>query len=242
MADQDSVRVLVAATQEHLALWRRGAKMSSSPISLTEALDAQIARYAIEEAAPHVLIAEDLLHDLPKLIAAARASRQPPLIAVAKTYSQNDAELKADLMVPMPTTAEEAQQQIANCLRARHAMQVLIVDDSSTMRSIVRKVLGASRYPMRLSEAQDAAAAVAAIGGQRFDVVFMDYNMPDMNGLDAIALIREKQADARIVIISSTTDPGMDERARRAGASDFLKKPFFAADIDQIIERCVVSI
>ncbi|HZP79435.1 MAG TPA: response regulator [Pseudolabrys sp.] len=241
MPEQGRVRVLVVASDAtHRSLWSKAAKVVAEKVELVDVADGREALPVLHQADVDVMILEDMVSDAPVLAATARAMKPPPLIAVAQTYT-HDHPAHADFRLRMPTTIDDARTQIASCLRARQAMRVLVVDDSSTMRSIVRKVLAASRFPMQIVEAEDGHSALAAIDTQKFDVIFLDYNLPGLNGLDTVALIRQKQADSRVVIISSTQDPTIATRAQRAGATDFLKKPFYAADIDRVIERQIVG-
>jgi CheY-like chemotaxis protein len=115
--------------------------------------------------------------------------------------------------------------------------RVLVVDDSPTMRKIVRKVLGAEGSSVELVEAQNGCAALQLIDNGAFDLVFLDYNMPGFSGLDTLEKIKRAYPRLGVVIMTSTSD-GLDaDRARAAGANGFLKKPFYPADINTILEQ-----
>ena len=58
------------------------------------------------------------------------------------------------------------------------ALDVLIVDDSSTVRSVIRKVLQASRFRLNSDEADEGAKAIAQVEKQPYDIVFLDCHMP----------------------------------------------------------------
>ena len=134
-----------------------------------------------------------------------------------------------------PTRPDAAQALIEHCMRVRLPKRVLVVDDSSTMRSIVRKIMSTSRFRLELSEAEEGIQALNEIASGKFDLAFLDYNMPGLNGVETLSEIKRLNPRLAVVIMTSTSDPALAERARAAGAAAFLKKPFFPADIDAVL-------
>jgi len=67
--------------------------------------------------------------------------------------------------------------------------------------------------------------------------VFLDYNMPGLNGVETLSEIKRQYPQLRVVIMTSTENDVIAERARAAGAAAFLRKPFYPADIDAILHR-----
>ncbi|MBX3376601.1 MAG: response regulator [Phycisphaeraceae bacterium] len=106
-------------------------------------------------------------------------------------------------------------------------MKFLLVDDSKTMRNIQKKVL--SNFPgAEFAEAGDGIEALSVIaatpGG--FDLIMVDWNMPNMDGITLVKKIREK--DAKTLLVMATTEA---EKARvldaiRAGVNNYVVKPF----------------
>ena len=131
---------------------------------------------------------------------------------------------------------EEARRLVERSMRVRLPSRVLVVDDSSTMRSIVRKILGATRFPFEVSEAAEGGAALKLAGEREFDIVFLDYNMPGFNGLETLAEFKREKRRMTVVVMSSAQDVSLAERVRVQGAA-FLKKPFFPADIEAVLTR-----
>jgi CheY-like chemotaxis protein len=125
------------------------------------------------------------------------------------------------------------ERLIRCCIPAR----VLIVDDSGTMRSIVRKVLGASRYTFDVGEASNGHEAITELKNGAFDVVILDYNMPGLNGLEILRAIRKLEMRLGVVMMTTTVDDTIARAAIAEGAAGFLKKPFYPADIDQLLDR-----
>jgi CheY-like chemotaxis protein len=113
---------------------------------------------------------------------------------------------------------------------------VLVVDDSATMRNIVRKLLTGIRFPLEIAEAEEGIAALKQIASGRFDFVFLDYSMPGLNGIETLSEIKRQYPKVQVVIMTSVQDEAVAERARAAGAAAFLRKPFYPADIDAVLQ------
>jgi DNA-binding NtrC family response regulator len=119
-------------------------------------------------------------------------------------------------------------------MRVRLPSHVLIVDDSATMRSIVRKTLASTRFPLEVSEAEEGFTALKLVREAEFHIVFLDYNMPDFSGLETLAEFNREQRRVNVVMMTSTPSAELADRARSLGAA-FLKKPFFPADIEAVL-------
>lgn len=109
-------------------------------------------------------------------------------------------------------------------------MRVLIVDDSRSTRSIVRRLLEKSNVPS--GDIFDAGNGVEALSILRnhgpFDLATVDWNMPEMNGLEFVQAVRSNEANDAMKIIMVTTEGERDQvlRAVQAGAQDYVIKPF----------------
>ena len=104
---------------------------------------------------------------------------------------------------------------------------ILIVDDSDDTRFVLRRLLEAKDY--RVVEARDGQEAVETARRECPDLIVMDLNMPVMDGLEAARHIRECKdlcASAPILAVTAFDTYGMEEAAREAGCTDYLRKPF----------------
>src|SRR5688500_13460993 len=99
-------------------------------------------------------------------------------------------------------------------------MSIMIVDDSSRVRAMLRLLLARLGHP--LFEFEDGLAAVAAYPSLKPQCVVMDIRMPRLDGLAAARQIIALHPAARIIIVSDYVDPEMQEAARAAGARAFL--------------------
>jgi CheY-like chemotaxis protein len=145
--------------------------------------------------------------------------------------------LKVDSALAKPIDLQETRDLIDVCTRARLPKRVLIVDDSSTVRSVIRKVLQASRFKLKAEEAEDGSVAIVLAKRQRFDIVFLDCQMPVIDGFTALGEFNRAHPDMKVVMMTGTRDIRIEDRARAEGAKDFLYKPFFAKDIDAVLNR-----
>ncbi len=141
---------------------------------------------------------------------------------------------EADGLAGKPSRPEEAKRLLDRSIRVRLPSRVLIVDDSSTMRTIVRKTLAATRFPLEVSEADEGLAALKLVGEEDIHIVFLDYNMPGFNGLETLAEFKRGPRSVTVVMMTSAATDELADRARALGAG-FLKKPFFPADIEAVL-------
>jgi CheY-like chemotaxis protein len=157
--------------------------------------------------------------------------------AVIKTREVLTEGLQVDSVLAKPIDLAEASELIERCVRARLPKNVLIVDDAATVRAVVRKVMQASRFKLNAEEAEDGASALALAKRKQFDIVFLDYQMPGLDGFATLAQIRLAHPGTQVVMITGTRDHRIEDRARAEGAKDFLFKPFFAKDVDAVLNR-----
>jgi len=116
-------------------------------------------------------------------------------------------------------------------------VRVLIVDDVAETRENVRKLLQFETDIEVVGAARTGKEAVQLTFDIKPDVVLMDINMPDMDGIAATETIRQRDQVAQIVILSVQGDPNYMRRAMLAGARDFLTKPPMADELISAIRR-----
>lgn len=177
-----------------------------------------------------------------EVLDAARAANGRPLVILIGPADLKSREvitegLAVDGALAKPIDPGEAGAMMDRCVRARMPNRVLIVDDSSTVRTVVRKVLQASRFRIEAEEAAEGAAALEQASKQHFDIVFLDCNMPGLDGFATLTELKRDYPNIKVVMITGTNDVTIADRALASGASDFLFKPFFAKDIDALLNR-----
>jgi len=115
-------------------------------------------------------------------------------------------------------------------------VNIIYIDDDATNRALLREMLALEGIAM--VEAADARSGLKIIENGKFDLIFMDLRMPDMNGLTAIRQLRTGDARGKNVpIIVVTADPseGVRDLCRTAGATDFLDKPVSLEKLFEIV-------
>jgi CheY-like chemotaxis protein len=227
--------LLVGVGRAESALWSQGAARASVPV---EFYTHDPEHAAMPTGGVDIFVVDAGLSPsaIAAIVRAARSLRPPPLV-VACGASRTHRPEGMDGVVPRPKVVDEARRLTDLCIRATLPNRVLIVDDSSTMRSIVKKILSASRFRLDVEESLDGPSALEQVRSGRFGIVFVDYNMPGFNGLDTLREIRRQREEVAVVMITSSLDAALADRAIGAGAFAFLKKPFYPADIDAILER-----
>jgi pilus assembly protein CpaE len=116
-------------------------------------------------------------------------------------------------------------------------VRILIVDDIADTRENIRKLLQFELDMEVVGTARTGREAIELSRELRPDVVIMDINMPDMDGITATDLIRKNQSFTQIVILSVQGDPNYMRRAMLAGARDFLTKPPIVDELTTAIRR-----
>lgn len=107
-------------------------------------------------------------------------------------------------------------------------MHAIVIDDSSAMRMILKRIVTGLGFTVTLAEhGQDALDRMAAADHQ-FDVALIDWNMPVMNGLEFIQVVRDDPRFGNVTLMMVTTESEQSQmvRALAAGAHEYLIKPF----------------
>lgn len=122
-------------------------------------------------------------------------------------------------------------------MKDRCPAHVLAVDDSLTMRELLRAALHDAGYAVTL--ASDGREALDRLAEAAPDLIVTDLNMPRLDGFGLIEAVRSGQQAARIPILVLTTETGQDlkDRARRIGATGWIGKPFDDAALVATIRR-----
>ena len=124
------------------------------------------------------------------------------------------------------------------------AARVLVVDDSMVARKLLIRDLPKG-WAAAIDQAKDGVEALARIGSTPYDVVFLDLNMPELDGygvLEALANGTAPVSGARPVlfVLSGDIQPKAQERALNLGARAFLKKSTTAAELAAVLEQAGV--
>jgi len=127
-------------------------------------------------------------------------------------------------------------------------MKILVVDDFSTMRRIVRNLLVELGFSNPLiQEADDGESAMVMLRSAPFDLVVTDWNMPNMTGIELLRAIRAEASLKGMPVLMVTAENNRDQiiAAAQAGVNGYVVKPFTAATLKEkltkIFERIAAS-
>lgn len=119
-------------------------------------------------------------------------------------------------------------------------LKILVVDDFSTMRRIIRNLLGELGFPAaNIQEAEDGNGALTALRAGGIDLVVTDWNMPGMSGIDLLRAIRADTELKSLPVLMVTAENTREQiiAAAQAGVNGYIVKPFTAATLRDKIER-----
>jgi two-component system chemotaxis response regulator CheY len=104
-------------------------------------------------------------------------------------------------------------------------MRALVVDDSAVMRKVLIGALGRASIT-DVDQAADGQEAVEATQANEYDLVLMDWNMPNMLGIDAVRAIRANGKKMPIIMVTTEAEKSRVIEALKAGAQNYVIKPF----------------
>lgn len=116
--------------------------------------------------------------------------------------------------------------------------KVLIVDDAAFMRMMIKDILEKNGFEIA-GEANNGLKAVELYKKEKPDVVTMDITMPDMDGIEAVKAIKKFDPSAKVIMCSAMGQQTMVMDAIRAGARDFIVKPFQADRVLEAIRKAI---
>jgi two-component system chemotaxis response regulator CheY len=115
-------------------------------------------------------------------------------------------------------------------------VDVLIVDDSAAIRKILQRVLRQTDIPIGdVLEAGDGVEALKALNNRQVHLILSDINMPNMDGLQLLAQLKQNEKWKSVPIIMVTTEGGQGKviEAVQLGAAGYVRKPFTAEQIKE---------
>ncbi|HEV3394862.1 MAG TPA: response regulator [Xanthobacteraceae bacterium] len=143
--------------------------------------------------------------------------------------------LRAYEILTKPVGQEAIEAIVASYRRLSSPLRALVVDDSATVRALVRKVVGGSIFRIEVEEAADGEAALARCRAGGIDLVFLDFSMPGLDGLATLERLIAQDPAVKVVMISGRGRRQEETDALGRGAAAFLRKPFSPAHVDGLL-------
>ncbi len=115
--------------------------------------------------------------------------------------------------------------------------RILIVDDASFMRTVLKDIVRANGLASQIIEAADGVEGVRNYQKYKPDLVTMDINMPKADGIQALRAILKLDPGAKVVMVSSVEQKEIVQDAIRLGARDYVVKPFDRSSVPLVLNK-----
>jgi CheY-like chemotaxis protein len=117
-------------------------------------------------------------------------------------------------------------------------MNILVAEDNFVNRTLLKKIFEKLGYAADM--VQDGKEAIEAIGKKYYDLVILDIEMPEINGIDVTRIIR-KQFDKKdrpyVVALTASSLPGEKELFIESGMNDYIAKPFSIESVEMLLQK-----
>ncbi|NGZ78006.1 PAS domain S-box protein [Saccharibacillus alkalitolerans] len=140
-------------------------------------------------------------------------------------------------LIPNPAASVREAREGYSFVAPEGTLSVLVAEDHSVNRRLLAEML--VRFGCVCDVVKSGQEAVEAAASRRYDLIFLDARMPEMDGLEAAARIRELPGGEEPVIVAVTAfaDRENREQYREAGIQDFISKPLFASEVESLVEK-----
>lgn len=120
-------------------------------------------------------------------------------------------------------------------------MNIMLVDDSRTIRNIQKKTLQQLGHSDTV-EAEDGVVALAKFNEKAPDLMLIDWNMPNMNGLTLVQKIRETNKTIPLIMCTTEAEKSRVLEALKAGVNNYIVKPFTAESLSEKINQTMAKV
>jgi len=122
-------------------------------------------------------------------------------------------------------------------------MKILLVDDSKTMRNIWKKVVSTFEPDAEIFEAADGLEGLAVFSEQqKIDLALVDWNMPNMNGLEMVTKVRESNKETILIMCTTEAEKPRIIEAIKAGINNYVIKPFTPDALKEKIQETMAKV
>jgi len=117
-------------------------------------------------------------------------------------------------------------------------MRILVVDDFATMRRILKNILRQTGFT-NIAEADNGKAALNELKSQRFDLILVDWNMPEMSGIELLTTMKsdDELKDIPFVMVTAEAQKDSIIEAVNKGVDSYIVKPFTAETIGEKLKK-----
>ncbi len=186
----------------------------------------------------------------------------PPFTIALAPHQKDSAAVDFDSVIPLPIKRSLLYEQLARCMgkklpddkideraesqqelnEKRKQLRILLVDDNKVNIKVGSKML--SKLGVTCTTAGTGVEALAALGAAHYDLVFMDIQMPEMDGYEATRQIRSRTTttiNPKVIIVAMTAHALKSDKDRclAAGMNDFLTKPVRLDELNEVLTRAI---
>jgi len=119
------------------------------------------------------------------------------------------------------------------------AKKILIVDDASFMRTVLKDIIKSNGLASEVFEAADGVEGVKVYQKIQPDLVTMDVNMPRADGIQALRAILKIDPKAKVVMVTAIEEKHVVQDAMRLGARDYVVKPFDRSNVPLVLNKVI---
>ena len=223
-------------------------QLSHAGYTVFDARDAASAIHIARTAHPDVITVDLLMPGVDGWSFIDRLRQAPDLANIPIVVVSGAANAKHDSRLPIDVSViakgeghDRLLREISLALAGRRGATILVAEDDADLRDVLTTSL--TRNGHQVIAARDGAEALAAIEREHIDLLVLDLIMPNIDGFEVLARLKEIQKDATLpVIVVSGTDRSLSElRAMRLGANVYLTKPIEAAALTEEVTRLLTS-
>lgn len=114
-------------------------------------------------------------------------------------------------------------------------VRIMVIDDEEGVRESFKMILKIKDYDVETFE--DGESAVSALKKDMYDMAFVDYKLPGMDGIDVLKKIKEIDPNVEVIIVTAYASESSHANAITLGALEYLRKPFLMEEIYELVER-----
>jgi len=116
------------------------------------------------------------------------------------------------------------------------AIKLIICDDSSFARKQIQKALPQS-WEFELTQAKNGLECIDALKAGKGDLLFLDLNMPEMDGYEVLEAINKQNLSTTVIVVSGDIQPEAQKRVMMLGALEFIKKPVDTTTLERVLDE-----